>query len=252
MHNLVIDIGNTNAKLAVFSGRELIDYQVHKQITPEILKAVSDRYPVTAATVSSVAGNAGDIAGMLDEKTSYLPFSTALNTGIKNHYRSVATLGPDRWAKIIAANYYYPGRDCLIIDLGTCITCDLLNRRSEYYGGSISPGIHMRFAALNHYTGKLPLVAWDSAGETEILPGTDTINAIRNGVLQGVIYELEGVISHEHRENGELMVLITGGDARFLLEQLKNTIFAPQLIHDPYLVLKGLNEVIVFEHVQKD
>ena len=90
------------------------------------------------------------------------------------------------------------------------------------------------------------------ADQVEIPEGTDTISAIKNGVLQGVINEVEGFISHYNKENKGLTVLLTGGDAAFLLEQLKNSIFAPQIIHDPYLVLKGLNEVIAFEYVQKN
>jgi type III pantothenate kinase len=109
----------------------------------------------------------------------------------------------------------------------------------------------MRFEALHHYTGKLPLVKWDK--EVQQIPeGTDTQTAIINGVLQGLINEVEGFISLQNIKNTDLKVVITGGDATFLLEQLKNSIFAPQIIHDPYLVLKGLNEVIAFEYVQKD
>ncbi|RZK23354.1 MAG: type III pantothenate kinase, partial [Flavobacterium sp.] len=140
---------------------------------------------------------------------------------------------------------------CFIIDAGTCITYDLLNSDSVYFGGSISPGIGMRFAALNFYTKRLPLVDWNTS-ETQIPEGTDTITAIKNGVLRGIVNEVEGNIAIENKINNGLRVLITGGDATFLLEQLKNSIFAPQITHDPYLVLKGLNEVIAFEYVQKD
>jgi type III pantothenate kinase len=109
----------------------------------------------------------------------------------------------------------------------------------------------MRFAALNHYTERLPLLEWNPV-DTVIPDGRDTATAIRNGVLQGIVNEVVGNISIQNKINKGLNVLITGGDATFLLEQLKNSIFAPQIIHDPYLVLKGLNEVIAFEYVQKD
>ncbi|MBB6274652.1 type III pantothenate kinase [Pedobacter cryoconitis] len=191
------------------------------------------------------------LIAVLKAKTNYLPFSTNLNTGINNYYKTISTLGQDRWAKIIAVHHAYPQQNCLVIDAGTCITYDLLNNEGAYYGGSISLGLNMRFNALNHYTGKLPLVKWDR--ELENIPsGTDTETAIINGVLQGVINEVEGFITLNAKNNKELKVVITGGDATFLLEQLKNSIFAPQIIHDPYLVLKGLNEVIAFEYVQKN
>lgn len=252
MRNLVVDIGNTNAKLAVFQDRELIDHQVHQQTGADQIDALLSYWKIGASALSSVSADASAVVELLREKTLYVPFSTAVSGGVLNFYRSIETLGPDRWAKVIAAHHLYPGHDCLMIDAGTCITFDLLNSRAEYYGGSISPGIAMRFNALNHYTGKLPLLNWNPGEMTDIPEGTDTISAIRNGVLQGVMKEVAGIIADKASGSSGLKILLTGGDAGFLLEQLKNTIFAPQIIHDPYLVLKGLNEVIIAEHVQKD
>ena len=97
--------------------------------------------------------------------------------------------------------------------------------RDRYFGGSISLGINMRFKALNHYTGRLPLINWTN--EDEIIPqGTNTQNALKNGVLQGVINEIEGFIALENKKNKALKVILTGGDADFLNKQLKNSIFA--------------------------
>ncbi|WP_158798565.1 type III pantothenate kinase [Pedobacter sp. L105] len=251
MHNLVIDIGNTNSKIAVFNETVLVLFESLDQIDQDALIELLEKYSIVNSTVSSVKQDVSAIIAVLEAKTKYIPFSTQVNTGVKNYYQSVVTLGQDRWAKVIAVHHAYPHQNCLIVDAGTCITYDLLNSTGEYYGGSISLGIHMRFEALNHYTGKLPLVKWDR--ELQSIPkGTDTDTAIINGVLQGVINEVEGFITLQNKENTDLKVVITGGDATFLLEQLKNSIFAPQIIHDPYLVLKGLNEVIAFEYVQKD
>jgi len=251
MHNLVIDIGNTNSKVAVFENRLLVFFQSADLPEQQMLADLIDKYSIAHSAVSNVRQDVAEITAFLKENTSFIQFSTQLNTGIKNFYQTLSTLGQDRWAKVIAAHHIYAGFNCLIIDAGTCITYDLLNNEGEYYGGSISLGISMRFKALNHYTGKLPLVEWDKDA-VQIPDGTDTINAITNGVLQGAINEVEGFIALYNKNNKDLKVLITGGDATFLLEQLKNSIFAPQIIHDPYLVLKGLNEVIAFEHVQKD
>lgn len=250
MHNLVIDIGNTNSKLAVFDEKTLVDYQVLKDITAAGLIGLIKIYKVVNSSVSIVRQDLKEVIDVLESHTNYIPFSTSINTGIKNHYQTLSTLGLDRWAKVIAAANCYPGRNSLMIDSGTCITYDLLNSGNEYFGGSISPGIDMRFKALHHFTGRLPLVKWEQ--EADVPQGRDTESAIKNGVLQGVINEVEGFISAYNKENKGLTVLLTGGNAAFLLEQLKNSIFAPQIIHDPYLVLKGLNEVIAFEYVQKN
>jgi type III pantothenate kinase len=251
MHNLVIDIGNTNSKIAVFDDKVLVFFQSTDQTDQNILTELIEKYHIVNSAVSSVRQDVSAITTVLETNTKYIPFSTQLNTGIKNHYKTLSTLGQDRWAKVIAVHHAYPNQNCLIIDAGTCMTYDLLDQEGAYFGGSISPGINMRFKALNHYTGKLPLVKWDKEAE-HIPEGTDTETAIISGVLQGVINEVEGFIALEHKNNKDLKVVITGGDATFLLEQLKNSIFAPLIIHDPYLVLKGLNEVIAFEYVQKD
>ena len=251
MHNLVIDIGNTNSKLGVFNGRVLVVNQSLKHINADVLIDLIEKYSISNSTISSVGGASGEVVAQLKAKTNYVPFSTAVNPGIKSHYASPETLGQDRWAKVIAAHRCYPKESCFIIDAGTCITYDLLSSGAEYYGGSISLGLQMRFEALHHFTKRLPLVAWDR-DDTAIPRGTDTITAIKNGVLQGITNEVEGFIALNSKDNKDVKVLITGGDAAFLLEQLKNSIFAPQIIHDPYLVLKGLNEVIEFEYVQKN
>lgn len=243
MHNLVIDIGNTYSKLAIFKKKELIYFQQYKQIEESILEQLIAQYAVTTSTVSSVGDDIANIELWLNKRTKYLRFSTALQAGIKNHYQSPLTLGLDRWAKVIAAHRLYNGQNSLLIDGGTCITYDVLNSNDEYFGGSISLGINMRFKALNHYTERLPLVTWDKE-QNAVEEGTNTENAIKRGVLQGAINEIEGFIAIENKRNKDLKVILTGGDAVFLNNQLKNSIFAAQITHEPYLVLKGLNEVI--------
>ena len=251
MHNLVVDIGNTNSKIAVFNDKVLVFFQSLEQLDQSVLIELISKYKIVNSAVSTVRQDFVEIISFLAANTNYIKFSTQLNTGVNNFYKTPSTLGQDRWAKIIAVHHAYPHQNILVIDAGTCITYDVLNSEGAYYGGSISLGISMRFKALNHYTGKLPLVEWNT--DTENIPmGTDTNTAIINGVLQGVINEVEGFIALHHKDKKELKVVITGGDATFLLDQLKNSIFAPEIIHDPYLVLKGLNEVIAFEYVQKD
>lgn len=243
MHNLVIDIGNTNSKLAVFDHQNMVHYQRLKELDEASLKGLIATYQIKNATVSSVSKNVEELGAFLGQLVNYIPFTTAINTGIKNNYQTQPTLGLDRWAKVIAAHGLYKGNNCLMIDAGTCITYDVLTADSEYFGGSISLGVNMRFKALNHYTGRLPLVAWDK--DENIPEGTSTDNAIKSGVLNGVVNEVEGFIAAENKKNKDLKVIITGGDVDFLSKQLKNSIFAPQIIKEPYLVLKGLNEVFI-------
>ena len=243
MHNLVIDIGNTYSKLAVFKQKELIHYQRLTALDETSLTSLIVQYQIKNVIVSSVKQNISELAAFLKQKINYISFTTAITAGVKNNYQTLATLGLDRWAKVIAAHCLYPGEACLMIDAGTCVTYDVLNANSEYFGGSISLGINMRFKALNHYTSRLPLVNWTN--EEEIIPlGTTTENALKNGVLQGLINEIEGFIASENKKNKALKVILTGGDGDFLNKQLKNSIFASQIKYDQYLVLKGLNEVI--------
>jgi type III pantothenate kinase len=251
MHNLVLDIGNSNNKVAVFNGKDLLHYQTLKDLDADALTGWIKKYKVQNSILSSVGVDGTELIKVLRSTTNYVEFSTQINTGVKNEYKTPSTLGLDRWAKVIAAQRLYPHKNCFMIDAGTCITYDLLNSRAEYFGGSISLGIDMRFQALHHFTKRLPLVNWNPE-EINIPEGTDTTTAIESGVLQGIVNEVEGFIALQDKNNEDLMVVITGGNAAFLLKQLKNSIFAPQITHDPYLVLKGLNEVIAFEYVQKN
>jgi type III pantothenate kinase len=247
MHNLVIDIGNTKSKVSVFKEKELLYYQAVPRPEPDFILQLIHEFDIAGSIVSNVSTDLPELTQLLEEKTRYIEFSTRKNPGIKNHYKTRDTLGLDRWANVIALHRLFPGNNSFVIDAGTCVTYDLLNADSEYYGGSISPGIQMRFASLNHYTGKLPLVSWN---DVEVIPeGTDTSSAIQAGVLGGIVQEIEGFIAAQNKNNKDLQVVLTGGDGGFLWKQLKNSIFAAHITHDPYLVLKGLNEVIAFEYV---
>jgi type III pantothenate kinase len=148
MSNLVVDIGNTNTKLAVFNKRELIHYQQIEDLNETILVPLIEKYEIKNATVSTVNKPVKELTDFLEQRLNYIPFTTAIRGEIKNSYETLATLGLDRWAKVIAAHRLFDGENCLMIDAGTCITYDLLNSNREYSGGSISLGIRMRFEAL--------------------------------------------------------------------------------------------------------
>ncbi len=243
MLNLVLDIGNTFSKIAVFKQKEVVFFERFKGVDEAYISQLIDKYSIENATVSTVNDNIEKVEQLLKSRTNYKRFNTKIVGNVISRYKTPDTLGLDRWAKVIAASCLYPGRNTLMIDAGTCITYDVLKDNNEYNGGSISLGLNMRFKALNHFTGRLPLVNWDSE-TNEIEEGTDTELAITRGVLQGAVNEIKGFIELESERNKNLQVILTGGDAVFLNKQLKNSIFASQILHEPYLVLKGLNEVI--------
>jgi type III pantothenate kinase len=154
-------------------------------------------------------------------------------------YQSAETLGLDRIANAVGAAALYPAQNVLSIQVGTCLVCDVVNEKGEYLGGSISPGIKMRFEALNYNTKKLPLLREPYAPSYFL--GTDTYSSIGSGVINGICFEIEGFIAHYQAHYAPLVVILTGGDALFLQNSIKNTIFAA-----PNVVLTGLNEIIKY------
>jgi len=242
MHNLSIDIGNTLTKVAVFASEEIIYYQRFNTLTVNDLMPLIEKFQIEKSIISTVDEEIEELELFLKAKTEYIRFSTVLTNGVQNKYQTPSTLGLDRWAAVLGAKAIFPDNSSLVIDAGTCITYDLLNLEKEYFGGAISPGIVMRFKAVHEFTGRLPLVDWDP--NMSVPEGQDTETAIKNGVLQGVINEISGFIELNNIKESTLKVILTGGDADFLFNQLQNSIFAPQIIKDPYLVLKGLNEAI--------
>ena len=156
-----------------------------------------------------------------------------INIPFINDYATPKTLGVDRIALVSAAKDQYEGKDVLIIDVGTCITYDFMNARGHYKGGAISPGINMRYKALHDYTEKLPLL---DANIPQNILGNSTQTSIHSGVLYGVTLEIDGVISQYRQDFEDLTVILTGGNAHFLLDRLKNSIFANQ-----NFLLEGLN-----------
>jgi type III pantothenate kinase len=242
MYNLAIDIGNTSTKVAVFENKEIVHYHRFEKISANDLIPLLQNFKIQKSVISTVDEDITHLEDFLRKQTLYIRFSTGLTNGVQNKYKTPATLGLDRWAAILGANGTYPKQAALVIDAGTCITYDLLNSKQEYFGGSISPGVTMRFKAVHEFTGRLPLVNWKQ--DEPIPEGINTETAIKNGVLQGIINEIEGFIALNNIKESALKVIITGGDANFLFNQLQNSIFAPRIIKDPDLVLKGLNEAI--------
>lgn len=236
---LVVDIGNTFTKAAVFEQDELI-YAGHFEVLDTAsIHTFLTRYDVDKAIISSVKKQSQEWEPALKQKVPVTYFNATMTTGIHNHYGTPQTLGLDRLAGVIGAHHLYPGVDNLVIDGGTCITYDWIDADGNYFGGSISPGLNMRYSALNHYTAALPMLKPDAGFDSN--SGGDTETAIRSGVQNGIKFELLGFIESYARNKQQLNIILTGGDSIFFDSLLKNSIFAPYIKNEPYLVLKGLN-----------
>ncbi len=242
--NLVIDIGNTVAKIAVFDGTTIIDVVYDSNITLEQLPVVCRKYSCDRAIVAAVI----DLSEQILERLALLPFPILwLNEKtplpVENLYETPQTLGYDRMAAVVGANEQFPDKNLLVIDAGTCITYEFIDASGRYHGGNISPGMQMRFKALNQFTGKLPLVL--SEGRC-LEMGKDTETAIRAGVLKGMEYEISGYIMTMKYKYPQLLVFLTGGDDFSFDTNLKSIIFA-----DKFLVLKGLNRILNYNNDRK-
>ena len=233
--NLIIDIGNTVAKLAVFEQGEPLEVIRCCNQTLDKLPMLCQKYPIRRGIVSSVVTLSDTVLQQLahwDFPIIRLTHETPVP--IKNLYKTPQTLGADR----LAANAIRPNRDLLIIDAGTCITFDFIDRHGQYHGGNISPGMEMRLKALHAFTNKLPEVKAD--GEIPSY-GDTTETAIRAGVYHGIAFEIAGYISQLQKNYPQLLVFLTGGDKFSFDTNLKSSIFA-----DSFLVLKGLNRILEY------
>ena len=234
--NLIIDYGNSSAKVGIFDHHKLMRKEVF--IEPEKLKIFLENFSANQSIVSSVTTDPTLVSSWAKQvKNKYL-LTHALPLPIKNGYASPETLGVDRIAGVCGARQIFSESPCLVIDAGTCITYDFIDQDGTFLGGGISPGLSMRFQAVHNFTAKLPLVSM--VDETPLI-GNSTETCIQSGVLNGAIEELNGIISLYHMKFKGLKVILCGGDARFFENKLKPSIFAL-----PELVLSGLNSILIY------
>lgn len=237
-HNLVIDQGNSTAKVDVFEGSRLVERFRHEHLAPRHLEELGQRYDFDAAIYCSVASYGEEIIVTLRnmvrkvyELTSLLPLP------IRVAYTTPSTLGRDRIAAVAGAWALHPGEDLLVVDAGTAVTYDYLTADGTFAGGNIAPGLWMRAEALHRMTSRLPLVEVESHGDVEPW-GTDTDSAIRSGVVLGVAGEIE---SYRRRLPQGTRVMLTGGDAVRLAPLLS---FQAEV--EPALVTIGLNSILLY------
>ena len=234
--NLVLDVGNSLLKIALFEKSELIQKFKFSENYKRNIEDIISNYKVTHSIISNVGRIDGSIINILKESTNLLLVSNQLKIPFKNLYKSKNTLGQDRLALVSAAAFNFPNENVLIVDVGSCITYDFKNNNNEYLGGGISPGISMRFKSLNTFTSNLPLIDFDSIYQ---LIGNNTKNSITSGVVNGTISEINGIIQQYREEFKNIRIILTGGDSNFLLKRIKNTIFA-----DRNFLLIGLNKLL--------
>ena len=237
--NLIIEQGNTSTKVAIYAEGNLKASFVYKTFDKSKLKPLFDVYSLDKGIYSTVADVDEDLIAYLKERLScFIYFDNDVRLPITIKYKTPHTLGKDRIAAVVGAYYLQPNRNILIIDAGTCITYELLEASGSYLGGNISPGMTTRFKALNDYTKKLPLV-----NEREEVPcwGTCTEDAIRAGVVNGIVFEMDGYIDKAKELYYDVLVFLTGGHSFYFESRLKNSIFA-----DINLVLTGLNRILEY------
>ncbi len=235
--NLTIDIGNTRSKLAVFDNNKIIDIIIEDQFSESIVKRTLAKYSIKQAILSSVRNLHQDIYSFFNNNLEhFIEFDENTQIPIENLYKTKTTLGKDRLIAIIGANNIYPENNVLVIDMGTAITYDLVNSNNQYLGGTISPGLEMRFKALNHFTDKLPLLS--KSNHFKII-SDNTDEAIISGVQNGIIFEIDNYITNLKDKFNDLKLILTGGDAIFFDKKLKNTIFV-----NLNLNFIGLNQVL--------
>jgi len=237
--NLIIDIGNTRVKTAVFEEDKIIKHYIfNKSRLLSEMKIIVKNHQINEAIIASVSSISEKKLAKLNNLVTLRQASQQLQLPFKNLYATPKTLGVDRMALVFGAVMMYPNQNVLIIDAGTCITFDFVNKQKEYLGGAISPGIEMRYKALHKFTFKLPLL---QINKPLHFIGNSTNESIHAGVVNGVIQEIEGVIQQYKNKYLHLTVVLTGGDANFLSKQLKSSIFANQ-----NFLLEGLNKMLIF------
>jgi type III pantothenate kinase len=238
---LTVDVGNTRIKGAVFEDNTQVDAFVFtkKDFRKKIKNILETHQKITHLVVASV----GDV-----EKESFLEFKKELNVHFVSHkdpfpffngYETPQTLGIDRMVLAAGAIFQFPSQNRLVIDAGTCVTFDFIDDKNKYHGGAIAPGLRLRYESLHNFTAKLPLLTLESPKN---LIGKSTSESIHSGVVNGLVYEIDGFIDEYRARYSNFIIILTGGDTDFLAKRLKNTIFA-----NSNFLLESLNQTFQYK-----
>jgi type III pantothenate kinase len=232
--NYTIDQGNSQIKGASFE-RDTLKGTSFWQSEQEVLSHF-EKIRDSTLIICSVSGNPASLQNILSKQNKIVILDHKTPLPIVNEYKSPETLGMDRLAAVCGANYLYPNDTCLVVDMGTCITYEVIDHQKIYQGGIISPGYQMRFNAMHNQTSDLPLLKESNA---EFLIGQTTKSSMVSGVVNGIINEIDGFILRFKERYGDLKVILTGGDSKRFESKLKAPTFAAaNLVHI------GLNSIL--------
>ncbi|MEP6674905.1 MAG: type III pantothenate kinase [Ferruginibacter sp.] len=232
MTTLCFDFGNTRLKAAVFNDDQFVKELILENDSMYTIGKLIAEYKPEKTILSSVINHDQEIETLLANATRFHKISYRTKLNFTTPVGKPETIGADRLALAAAAVHFYPGKNNLIIGLGSCITYNFINQSHEFLGGGISPGLDMRFKALQTFTAKLPLIQpeWNFP-----LIGYDTKTNIQSGVIDGMSFEIAGFIEAYGNKYGNFNVVLTGGNSFYFARRLKNRIFA-----DSNFLFKGL------------
>ncbi|MBK8499818.1 MAG: type III pantothenate kinase [Flavobacteriales bacterium] len=233
--DLLLDVGNTRTKVGVFRNDRLVCNTSFESGDPKLLELAKEVAPARIG-LGSVGAPDVEMARLLERVAPLFHITSTADVPLRTAYSTLATLGVDRLANAVAGAMMFPQRTVLVVDLGTCITYDLVDAGGTYLGGAISPGMRMRAAAMNSYSARLPLV---EPGEAPPLLGTSTATALEAGIHHGILGEIGEFMKGYAQEVDEPTVLLTGGDGLRFARALKSGIFA-----HPFLTLEGLRTIL--------
>lgn len=237
---ICFDFGNTRLKYGVFLEDQLTNEGTLETGTPEEVEQLLQTNQAHRTLLSSVINHDIRIEELLTANTDFLLLNAETKLPFTIPVGKPETVGADRLAIAAYATTRFPEQNNLVIALGSCITYNFINKYHWFLGGSISPGMQMRFKSMHEQTAQLPMIKpnWEFP-----LIGYDTRTNLLSGVMQGMLEEMDGIIDRYKEKFLNFNVLLTGGDTVNFAHHLKNKIFA-----DPSLILKGLYAISKYNH----
>lgn len=237
---LCFDFGNTRLKCAVFHGKNISEVVVLNNDEAETIDNIVKQYHPDSAILSSVINHSPEVEKLLDQSTSFHKLSYQSKLPFTTPVGKPETIGADRLALAAASVAFFPRKHNLVVALGSCLTFNFVNKFGEFLGGSISPGLEMRFKAMHDHTAMLPMVEpdWNFP-----LIGYDTRTNLLSGVILGMSKEIDGFVDEYALRYSNFNAHLTGGNMPFFQPHLKNKIFA-----DPYFLYKGLYAISEANH----
>lgn len=247
---LAIDVGNTNMVFGLYEGEKMRgSFRISTNAistSDEIGMKIMQYYhfrgyrpqDTTAVIIASV------VPPVMYSLTNAIRKYFALNpvivgqdvdTGVVNHYANPREVGVDRLVNAVSAIEKY-GTPLIIVDIGTAITFDCIDRAGAYLGGAIFPGIKIAMEALFMKASKLPRV---DIVNTEHAIGRTTVQSMQSGAVRGYVGALTGILLDMQKElDGDARVVATGGMGRMMAEHC-------ELIDDvdPNLTMEGLRRI---------